>query len=333
MTLVNSILLLAGAGLLSYLVNWAFKYVVPKIVIKTKSDTDDRIVAAVRFPVTVSIVVGAVVLILEPVAMRAGWANYFNLSLISILTLVWAWALAKVSGAIIDEIDHRLKRKHDILSFFKSLSSLLIIGIGLVVILVIWEIDVTPLLAAGGVAGIAVAFAAKDTIANIFGGVSIFLDRPYKMGDYILIDGTERGEVISIGARTTKIKTRDDVLISIPNSIMATSKIVNETGLNPPLRIKVMVGMPYDCDLEKAEKTLWLSIAAVEDILEHPEPRVRFREFGDSSINAEVMGWVKDPEDKGRVMHELIKQIKKDLDKAGISIPFPQRDVHLHKSK
>lgn len=329
---INSLFILAVSLALSWLANWAFRTVIPRLTKKTKTETDDRIIAAVKFPTTIMIIAGAVLLVLSPYVEQTKFIYYFNNGTITLLILLWSVTIGRVVNVILDEVNHRISSHHDIIPFFKSLNSILAVGIGLVIILIIWKIDVTPLLAAGGVVGIAVAFAAKDTIANIFGGISVFIDRPFKVGDYILIDGTERGEVISIGARTTKLKTRDDVLITIPNSILSTSKIVNETGLRPPLRIRVMVGMPYGCDLEKAEKTLFLSISSVEEILDDPAPRVRFREFADSSINAEVMGWVEKPVQKGRVTHKLIKQIHRDLKKAKIMVPFPQRDVHLKRS-
>jgi len=112
---------------------------------------------------------------------------------------------------------------------------------------------------------------------------------------------------------------------------MSISKIVNETGLHPALRIRVSVSLPYDCDLDKAEKTLFLTLSTVKEVLESPEPRVRFREFADSAVKAEIMGWIKKPADKGFVTHELVKQVHADLKKAKILIPYPQMDVHIKK--
>lgn len=331
---VQAFTLLFLAFLLSWLTNLAFKGVISRLVKKTHTDADDRIIAAIKNPITISIISGTIVLILNPYAPVIPFITYFNYFIITFLITIWSLALIKVLDALLDEIDHHFSRRlthHDLFPFFKSLIRIVVLGSGLLAIFLIWKIDVTPFLAAGGLAGVALAFAAKDTVANIFGGISIFLDQPYKIGDYIVVGDNERGEVITIGARTTKIKTRDDVLISIPNSVMSTSKIVNETGIHPPLRIRVQVGLPYTCNLAAAEDILLKSITKTEGVLTKPEPRVRYREFGNSSINAEVMGWVHTPADKGLITHQVIKHIKKDLDQAGISIPFPQRDVHLYK--
>lgn len=166
------------------------------------------------------------------------------------------------------------------------------------------------------------AFAAKDTIANFFGGISIFVDRPYKIGDYIVLDKGERGEVVEIGIRSTRIKTRDDILISIPNSIIANTKIINESVPIPKFRVRIPIGVAYGSDIDLVEKTLIEIASENENILQEPEPRVRFREFGESSLNFELLCWAKEPALRGLTVYNNFK-------KKGIKIPFPQRDIHI----
>ena len=116
--------------------------------------------------------------------------------------------------------------------------------------------NITPLLASAGIVTAAVALASKDTLANFFGGISIFVDRPYNLGDYIIVGGDERGEVVDIGVRSTRIMTRDDVLITIPNAQMANATIVNQSGRVPRFRIRAKVGVGYDSDPDVVEKAL-----------------------------------------------------------------------------
>ena len=137
---------------------------------------------------------------------------------------------------------------------------------GLFWVLAIWQINLTPLFASAGIAGIAVALAAKDTLANFFGGISLFMDNAYKVGEYIILESGERGEVVVIGIRSTRIKTRDDVIITIPNSIMANSKIINESAPIPRFRIRVPVGVAYCSNLEKVEEILLAVMNANENI-------------------------------------------------------------------
>ncbi len=198
-------------------------------------------------------------------------------------------------------------------------------------VLSIWDISITPLLASAGVVGLAVALAAQESLANFFGGVSLFLDRSYQIGDYIVLDGEERGAVEHLGLRSTRLRTRDDVLITIPNSIMAASKVVNQSGPGGRFRVRLPVGIAYGADIDAAERQM-LEAAAGEDlVLDRPEPRVRFRAFGDSSLNLELLCWCADPAERGLLVHRLGKDVYRRFEAEGVLIPFPQLDVHLHR--
>ena len=184
--------------------------------------------------------------------------------------------------------------------------------------------------ASAGIVGLGVALAARETLANFFGGVSIFLDRPFKSGDYIVLDSGERGQVVDVGLRSTRMLTRDDVQISIPNSLMTNTKIINESAPRPQFRVRIKVGVAYGTDLNRVEEIL-LSMARQNNMVAVvPEPRVRFRNFGDSSLEFELLCWARRPEDRGRLIHGLNHQIYKAFDAADIQIPFPQRDIHLN---
>jgi small-conductance mechanosensitive channel len=123
----------------------------------------------------------------------------------------------------------------------------------------------TAWLASAGIVGIAVGFAAKDTLANLFSGVFIMADAPYKIGDYVVLDTGERGEITHIGIRSTRMRTRDDVEVTVPNSIMGNTKIINESG-GPyeKYRIRVKVGVAYGSDIDQVEQLL-MEIAAANE--------------------------------------------------------------------
>jgi small-conductance mechanosensitive channel len=156
------------------------------------------------------------------------------------------------------------------------------------------------------------------------------MDRSYKVGDYIILDSGERGEVVDIGIRSTRIKTRDDVLITIPNSVMAVAKITIESAPVPSFRIRIPLGVAYGSDLDYVEKVLLDLIKANSLVASRPDPRVRYRAFADSTINLELLCWVKDPRDKGIVTHHIFKDIDRVFKEEGISIPFPQAEIYLH---
>ncbi|ADU64278.1 MAG: mechanosensitive ion channel family protein [Pseudodesulfovibrio sp.] len=194
-------------------------------------------------------------------------------------------------------------------------------------------LPVTAVFASAGIAGVAVALAARETLANFFGGVSIFLDRPFRAGDYILLDSGERGEVQAVGMRSTRLVTRDDIMITIPNSIITNSKIVNQSAPQPYLRVQIKIGVAYGSDLDKVETALMEAAKDNALLRKTPQPRARLRTFGDSSINYEFQVWVKRPHDRGRAVHELSREIYRRFTEQGIEIPFPQRDVHIKGEK
>jgi small-conductance mechanosensitive channel len=178
------------------------------------------------------------------------------------------------------------------------------------------------------VVGIAVGFAARDTLANLFAGFFIIADAPYKMGDYVVLDSGERGEVTRVGVRSTRLLTRDDVEIIIPNSVMAGTKIINESG-GPwvKFRIRLAVGVAYGSDADQVVALLERVAREHESVCDEPAPRVRMRGFGDSSLDFELLCWVKHPSERGMVSHELFMSLYKALNREGIEIPFPQRDL------
>jgi small-conductance mechanosensitive channel len=203
---------------------------------------------------------------------------------------------------------------------------------GAYAILVIWDINVTGLVASAGIIGLALGFAAQDTLSNLFAGIAILSDRPYEIGDYIILDSGERGEVTRIGLRSTRLLTRDDIEVSIPNGVMGASKISNEAG-GPPsrYRIRTKVGVAYGSDVDEVAHLLTEIADAHRLVLHAPEPRARFRSFGDSGLRFELLCWIARPADRGLVLHEVNSEIYKQFAARGIVIPFPQRDLHIRE--
>jgi MscS family membrane protein len=210
--------------------------------------------------------------------------------------------------------------------------TIIIIGFATYALLQVWNIDATAWLASAGVIGIAVGFAARDTLANLFGGFFIIADAPYKLGDYIVLDSGDRGEVTKVGIRSTRLLTRDDVEIIIPNAEMANTKVVNESGGRwVKFRIRIKVGVAYGSDVDQVTSLLEQVALEHEAVCRMPEPRVRMRGFGDSSLDFELLCWVEHPSERGLVSHHLYMNIYKALRREGIEIPFPQRDLWLRR--
>lgn len=220
--------------------------------------------------------------------------------------------------------------KPQTLPLLENTTAVVIIMFIIYLLFITWEIDMTAWLASAGIIGIAVGFAAKDTVANLLSGVFILADSPYKIGDYIVIDSGERGKVTNIGLRSTRILTRDDIEVNIPNSIIANGKVVNESaGRDVKSRVRVPVGVAYGSDIDLVAKIL-VEVASQEpEVCQEPEPRTRFRQFGGSSLDFELLVWIDDPEIRGRVRHSLNIAIYKKFHEHAIEIPFSQHDIYI----
>ena len=169
-------------------------------------------------------------------------------------------------------------------------------------------------MASAGIVGLALSFAAQDTLGNLFAGIAIVTDKPYRIGDYIVLDSGERGEVTHIGLRSTRLLTRDDVEISIPNGIMGKAKIVNESGgPHTKYRVRVAVGVAYGSDIDQVIAVLMQDRDDPRGGLPHPEPRVRFRQFGSSSLDLELLCWIEQPALRGVILHELNCEVYRRL--------------------
>jgi small-conductance mechanosensitive channel len=262
--------------------------------------------------------------------------EYYKKIILTYIAILWSWVVAKIVITSFEGLIHKYKVENDqnrtgVLGFLKRIAVFVIGATGFAVIFVIWNINITPILASAGVAGVAIGFAAKDTVSNFFGGISIFFDHPYKVGDYVIIEEKYRGEVIKIGIRSTKIKTRDNVLLTIPNSVMVTGVVVNENGYDDKLRIRIPLGISYDSDLEKAEKILVDIIENNKDLVNSPQNPVLYRRFGPSTIRLEVLAILNQPAKKGQVVHQLIKIIQQKFAQENIKMPAPQREIKIKK--
>lgn len=216
------------------------------------------------------------------------------------------------------------------LALLHNVLKVVLVALAIYFVFIAWKIDVTAWLASAGIVGLALSFAAKDTLSNLFAGVSIIMDAPYKRGDYIILDSGERGVVTEIGLRSTRLLTRDDIEITVPNGIIGNSRITNEAGgPSEKHRIRVSVGVAYGSDVDNVIDVLERVASDNTEILENPAPRVRFRLFGESSLDFELLCWIARPVDRGRLRHELNCAIYKAFIEEGIEIPFPQRDLHV----
>jgi len=309
---------------------------IQKIASKTNSQLDDEIIAELRDPIFNTVLWFGLIIATKSTGYVDGLAAYISPIALSMIVLTWTRAILTISGKLITVMsrDESRFKKMDVrtepLLIISSKIILMIVCAYLV--LVIWGINPVGLLASAGIVGIAVGFAAKDTLANLFSGVFILADRPYKLGDYINLDSGERGKVTHIGIRSTRLITRDDIEITIPNGVIGNQKIVNENGgPGHSMRIRLNLQCAYEADLERVEEVLMNLVNQNKEIRNHPAPRVRFRGFGESGIDVQLMGWIDEPQDRGRILHALYKQVHAGFNQHNLEIPYPKRSITITK--
>ena len=324
--------------LLSFIVAWLFNRVIittfKKLAQKTRFDFDNQLIELLHTPVYYSLLLlgfSSATLILSPPEL---YKSIIFSVITTVALVVWTIFLLRISRTILTELsrnDRRFKVLHQqTLPLFLNILNIVIIILSVYFIFSAWHVDMTAWLASAGIVGIAVGFAAKDTLANLFSGVFIMADTPYKIGDFIVLDTGERGEVTHIGIRSTRILTRDDVEVTIPNSVIANTKITNESGgPHEKYRCRVAVGVAYGSDIDRVRQILMDIAEQADDVCTIPEPRVRMRRFGASSLDFELLVWVDKPVLRGSVLDRLNCTIYQQFIEHNIEIPYSQQDLYI----
>lgn len=315
-------------------ITWILFKVLRRIASHTKLGIDDQVVVLLRPPVYYTLLVSGISygLFLMPLADSVHLITTRTIQTLG--AVVWILFCARLASLLLIRLA-TLSNKVSFLqlrtlTLFDNLAKILIFSVGIYTVFVIWKIDMTAWLASAGIAGIAVGFAAKDTLSNLFSGVFILADAPYKVGDYIVLDQRERGKVTHIGLRSSRILTRDDIEITIPNSIIGNSTIINQSGgPSEKMRIKLKVGVAYGSDVDQV-RSIMMEIAAKDPLVcKVPQPSVRFRAFGASSLDFELRCWVPRPEMCGQIIDALNTAIYKEFTRLGVEIPYAKQDLYI----
>ena len=303
-----------------------------RLSVMTSTLADDHILQHMRKPVFVTVIYFGLSLAVTTAQLPFGTQLIVKL-LLSLIVVSWMLGALRISTIVLDTLGTENKynliepRTVPLIDLSVKLITILVSGY---ILLLIWGINPVGWLASAGIVGIAVGFAAKDSLANLFSGFFIVADAPYKLGDYINLDTGERGKVSAIGLRSTRLLTRADVEITIPNGVIANAKIINESGgPNLKMRVSIAVGVAYGTDLDRLCEVLIDLAAAHQEVCIDPEPRMRLRGFGASSVDFDLLVWIEHPEYKGRISHELYMRIYKTLQDEGIEIPFSKQDLYI----
>ena len=210
-----------------------------------------------------------------------------------------------------------------------SIIRYVVLAVGFVVILQTAGIDLTTLNVIAGAVGIGIGFGLQNIASNFISGLIILFERPIKIGDRIEVAGVE-GDVTRVGARSTSVLTNDNISIIIPNSKLISENVINWSHTDESVRFKISVGVSYGSDVRLVEKALIDAARSHPEVLDRPEPVVRFTKFGDSALEFELRVWTTTlTHRKGVLISDLNFAIFDEFKKVGIEIPFPQRDIHI----
>lgn len=331
--LTRALVIIGVSIVLALLVRVVAVGIALRLVKATKTTADDEFIQALGKPVFVSVFLVGAGYAISTLDLGPS-VSFASLGLLKTAgVVVWTQAALRVGRVILVILNAASDRgrlvQPSTLPMFQMIWRVAVIGGAVYFAFVSWRIDVTGWMASAGIVGIAVGFAAKDTLANLFAGVFILTDAPYKVGDFIVLEG-HRGLVTQIGLRSTRILTRDDIEVTVPNANIASQRIVNETGgPHDKMRVRITVSVAYGSDVDRVREVLLGCPEGVEHVSQEPAPSLRFREFGSSGLVFQLRVWVDEPVYKGRVVDAMNTRVYKELMKAGIEIPYEKRDLYV----
>ncbi|OEU65636.1 MAG: mechanosensitive ion channel protein MscS [Desulfovibrio sp. S3730MH75] len=269
---------------------------------------------------------------MSSLAERAiSFASLYGIKIIvALLVLFVGRLIAKQSAKLVGKVMSKAKVDDILTSFIQNIVYYMMLAAFVVAALGQAGINITSFLAVLGAAGLAIGLALKDTLSNFAAGVMLIVLRLFKKGDYVTIAGTS-GTVQTLSAFYTELSTPDNQKVVVPNSSILKAVIVNTTA-NKTRRIDLVIGIGYEDDIPKAKEILARILSEDSRVLKNPAPNIVVGELADSSVNILVRPWVATSE-YWALRWDLLEGIKITFDKAGISIPYPQTDMHLYKEE
>jgi len=302
----------------------------------TRTQLDDMLIRSLRGPFMLWVLILGVHLGVQSSRLPESVLRLSSRLLLVLWIVSLTIASARLAGYLVRYYGGQLQGALPVTSLTENLARIAVAGIGAMILLNALGVEITPILAALGVGGLAVALALQDTLSNLFAGFYISLAGQIRVGDYIKLDSGEEGYVLDITWRSTTIRALANNMVIVPNSKLAHAIVTNYHLPEKNMRVSIPVGVSYDSDPDEVERIL-LEVAnegaqEIPGLLAEPAPVVRFTPgFGDSSLNFTLICQVAEFGDQYAVQHELRKRILKRFRRAGIEIPYPIRTVYLRK--
>jgi len=337
--ILNAIAIIIIFWLGSYAITFLLG-LISKATSKTKTDLDDKIIKAIKLPIRYLFIVLGLFFAFK--GFNMGWAikdKEFGLTDIFfvLIALLIGFTISRVLKTVFVWYGSRdgVKISQTMFVFVRKMISVFVYLIAVMIIFGQLGIQITALLGALGVAGLAIAFGLQSTMENLFSALFLVMDKSISIGDWIQLEDGTKAYIEDISWRSVRIRTLGGNTVIVPNSVFVGQKISSYDYPVSSFYTSIKIGVAYDTDLEKAE---YVAMQAAEKVINDEgikevdnNPIVRFKELADSSINFIVIVQVDKVRDEGRIKHALIKEIVKQFKENNIEIPFPQRVVEIKK--
>ncbi len=315
----------------AFLLKVILKAVLKPLTKKTKTKIDDIIIKSLSSIVFYVILLIGIKIGLSQFELTTNvFQNIINTLLVLMLSIFLFRIIGHFARLWMKEWKFKTKTTADerLIPFLQKILKAVIIILAVIFIFSAWNINISPLLATAGIAGLAIGLAVKDSLSNILGGLQLVLDRTFKVGDKVELESGEMGVILDIGLRSTKLKTYDNEVIYIPNGYLANAKIKNFTHPDVSIRVNVEFGVVYGADTEKVRRVVLDAVKKIDTVIEEPEPVVQFLKMSDFSLDFIARAWVKEYTVAYSTKIRMTDEIYNALNRAGIGIPFPTRTVY-----
>lgn len=342
-TLLNSFVYVLAIFMAAAVAWWIFNAVIKRLAKKYGDrpfvERNEQILGIIKraghYSILILVGIGLLRLFQAPVIGKIFYA---------FMILLLASFASSIANLLIPYLQDRLAAKTEtqmddvLLDLSRKFSGVIIYATGIILALDVLGLNIMPFVAGAGVMGIAIGFAAKDTLSNLIAGVLLIMDRPFEIGDRIEVwtapkNSSTWGDVIDIGLRATKIRTTDNIVIVIPNNEIMTRDIINYTTVTDEIRVRIPIGIAYDADLKKAKEIITKVSLELDWVMSDPAPKVVVRSFGESAVDLQARVWISKPRRRMDTISHITDRVKEVFDQEGIEIPFPKRDIYIKREE
>ncbi|MBW2967742.1 mechanosensitive ion channel family protein [Candidatus Woesearchaeota archaeon] len=331
-----SLLIILGAVIAGKILYWVFGNVIKKLTEKTKTKLDDIIIDMIEEPIVFALTLLGIYFGIRNLTL-ADWLLIWIWRVFKVLIIMnIAWLVTRLMDSLYKEylVPFASKSKTDLddqlLPIVSKGTKVIVWLMALIIALNNAGYDVTALIAGLGIGGLALAMAAKDTVSNIFGGVTIFTDKPFKVGDRVKVAGFD-GTIKEIGIRSTRLQTLEGRIVTIPNAKFADSPVENVTW-EPSRKVVLSLGLTYDTKPKQMEKAMKI-LESIAKKNKHVEENIlmSFNEFGASSMNILFIYYIKKGEDILKTQTEMNMAILTEFNKNKLDFAFPSQTIYTKK--